>query len=254
MHSLCHLMSTTSSSSNRGTSKLLSFGSSLMTRLTFYAESAYLIDHAAYCLNDIENGILRGNKVSPVPLTRKHIDDSSGSADPRLEFVIKSPDPRIHFALNCGAVSCPPILVYNMIDTEVFNRQLQMATSLYLSNHVAVVEAESSSSTSGKSNTVVVRISPLFQWYRIDFLEDMNKRKGNPGINMNNKTNALPSDDKVCDAWIIEWISMHLDNKANEKQQALQNQLNQVLSDSSTGKVILKIEYEDYNWSINELH
>ena len=32
--------------------------------------------------------------------------------DPRLKVALKVLDPRIHFALNCGAKSCPPIRVY----------------------------------------------------------------------------------------------------------------------------------------------
>ena len=34
------------------------------------------------------------------------------SSDPRHQVALSSLDPRIHFALNCGARSCPPICVY----------------------------------------------------------------------------------------------------------------------------------------------
>jgi len=40
---------------------------SLWDRLQFYAKMSFVIDNVAYCLNDIENGILRGNQKSPVP-------------------------------------------------------------------------------------------------------------------------------------------------------------------------------------------
>ena len=52
----------------------------------------------------IEHGLLRGNRRPPYglrPLLR--------AGDPRLEYAPASVDPRIHFALNCGARSCPPV-------------------------------------------------------------------------------------------------------------------------------------------------
>ncbi len=234
MHSLCELAALSSSDMN---SKFQQFGSSLWTRLTFYAENAYLIDHAAYCLNDIENGILRGNRLSPVPMTRKHIDDSEGSKDPRLPFVIQRPDPRIHFALNCGAVSCPPILVYHITDADEFNLQLEMATSLYLMDHVSLRE---------KDESYVISISPLFQWYREDFLHDIARIKSTKQSLV-----TIPNDESVCDSWIIEWISNHL-NSDDESQMNLKLKLNNALSDISAGKR-LKIEYEDYSWNINHV-
>ena len=33
-------------------------------------------------------------------------------SDPRHKMALTSLDPRIHFALNCGASSCPPIRIY----------------------------------------------------------------------------------------------------------------------------------------------
>ena len=32
--------------------------------------------------------------------------------DPRSEVSLTEVDPRVHFALNCGALSCPPIRIY----------------------------------------------------------------------------------------------------------------------------------------------
>lgn len=42
-------------------------------------------------------------------------------------------DPRIHFALNCGAASCPPVAVYRPADLD---RQLDVATASYLESTV----------------------------------------------------------------------------------------------------------------------
>ena len=36
-----------------------------------------------------------------------------GEGDPRLSLALEKAEPRIHFALNCGAKSCPPIKTYS---------------------------------------------------------------------------------------------------------------------------------------------
>ena len=50
-----------------------------------------------YSLDDIEHGILRCNR--PHPGGEVMFQDG----DPRMEFMMKELDPRIHFALVCGA-------------------------------------------------------------------------------------------------------------------------------------------------------
>ena len=36
-----------------------------------------------------------------------------GKSDPRLKLALDAAEPRIHFALNCGAKSCPPIKTFS---------------------------------------------------------------------------------------------------------------------------------------------
>ncbi len=68
---------------------------------------AYVIGGCRYSLDDIEHGILRGNKAHfLIPGPRFARDD------PRRQHAMRQVDPRIHFALVCGASSCPPIAVY----------------------------------------------------------------------------------------------------------------------------------------------
>src|SRR5690606_5957308 len=62
-------------------------------------------------------------------------------------------DPRIHFALNCGAKSCPPIVIY---DESTINEQLDESTKNYLKSEVKV-EGD------------VVYTSSLMSWFRADF-------------------------------------------------------------------------------------
>lgn len=53
---------------------------------------------------DLENGVLRGNRKAPYALSRPF-----ASKDERIKLVMDQVDNRIHFALNCGASSCPPV-------------------------------------------------------------------------------------------------------------------------------------------------
>lgn len=75
--------------------------------------------------------------------------------DPRMSFAMYECDPRIHFALNCGARSCPPIAVYSDNEGELED-QLKLATESFLENNVTV----------GKE---IVEVSMLFSWYKSDF-------------------------------------------------------------------------------------
>ena len=64
----------------------------------FWNVTCYNIGGLTYSLDDLEHGLLRGNKPHP----------STGAVcfqlgDRRLEFAIPELDPRIHFALVCGA-------------------------------------------------------------------------------------------------------------------------------------------------------
>ena len=48
-----------------------------------------------------------------------------GKDDPRLEHALEEVEPRIHFALNCGAKSCPPIKTFTSTDID---NELKLAT------------------------------------------------------------------------------------------------------------------------------
>ncbi len=59
-----------------------------------------------FSFQDIEHGILRKNTIPPYALRKVFAPD-----DKRLRLSVDKVDPRIHFALNCGANSCPPVKV-----------------------------------------------------------------------------------------------------------------------------------------------
>ena len=77
-------------------------------QLQFFYQASYIIGGNVYSLNDIESGVLRANR-KPVAALKRPFSRS----DPRLEVALPEPEPRIHFALVCGARSCPPIKLYS---------------------------------------------------------------------------------------------------------------------------------------------
>lgn len=126
-------------------------------RSIFFNSVGYIIGGFKYTLNEIENGILRGNQKPVgalfVPFGKK--DRRADFIIPRFEF-----DPRIHFALVCGAKSCPPVRVFSASNVE---EALQLATEGFVNEEVVV--QSSKQTASGKK----VQLSMLFKWYAKDF-------------------------------------------------------------------------------------
>jgi hypothetical protein len=102
-------------------------------------------------LDDIEHGILR-RSFSKLALGYLR-------SPFRTEFCerheLDSRDPRIHFALNCGAESCPPIAAYTV---GAIDEQLDWATEGYLAETVEY------DPQAGR-----VRVPRVMLWFRGDF-------------------------------------------------------------------------------------
>ena len=81
----------------------------MFERMKFFNGPSYAIGGHSYTMNQIEHGILRGNRRAPGSFSLPFSDD-----DPRLSFRLEQLDPRIHAALNCGAKSCPPIIRHKL--------------------------------------------------------------------------------------------------------------------------------------------
>ncbi len=103
---------------------------SVLTNLLLFERVSYQVGPAVLSLSEIEHGVLRRNQRA-APFFRRPF---SGS-DVRLGWQVEQVDPRIHFALNCGAVSCPPIRAYAGPELD---GQLEMATRSYLARHTHV--------------------------------------------------------------------------------------------------------------------
>jgi len=118
-------------------------------RWSFYGKKIIKVAGAQLSPNDIEHGILRRSQwIYGFGYVAKWFP----SAFEKIMRVGKF-DPRIHFALNCGAQSCPPILFY---DSENLHEQLEIATKSFLQNTTRI-----------ENNYLL--ISRLFLYYGGDF-------------------------------------------------------------------------------------
>ena len=108
---------------------------------------AYNVGGLTFTLDEIEHGILRCNQGHPKD-NRPMFEDA-----PRKSLALTSLDFRIHFALNCGANSCPPIRIYQ---AEKLDQLLDMAAKSFINQDLKIVEGK-------------VLMSKLLLWYKKDF-------------------------------------------------------------------------------------
>ena len=118
-----------------------------------FKQATHRRDGLDFSLDEIEHGLLRGNRRPPYGLRRLLRD-----GDPKLKAAPSRPDPRIHFALNCGARSCPPVRAYS---AEGVDAELDAATLSYM-------EAESSLDREAG----VLTLPGVVKLYRSDFGPD----------------------------------------------------------------------------------
>jgi thiol-disulfide isomerase/thioredoxin len=121
------------------------------SRGAFFGSKQIEIAGKKFSLDDIEHGILRRSKIK---WSLGHLNKLfPGKTEKKLR--VDKLDYRLHFALNCGAKSCPPIAFYK---PENINQQLELATKAYLRSEVEYDE---------KTNTV--ELPTLMSWFRRDF-------------------------------------------------------------------------------------
>ncbi|MEM7655047.1 MAG: DUF547 domain-containing protein [Bacteroidota bacterium] len=120
-------------------------------RSAFFKQPRIWIAGMHISFDQIEHGFLRRSQM------KYGLGYIGKPFPPQLEkqFRVDTVDPRLHFVLNCGASSCPPIEVFWANQVE---QQLDRRTHWYLMQHVRYEEA---------NDTVV--LTPLVSWYRGDF-------------------------------------------------------------------------------------
>lgn len=118
-------------------------------RSSFYKNESINIGGRQFSFDLIEHGIIRNSRWKyGLGYIQKWF-----SNDLEKQFRLKGKDGRVHFALNCGAISCPPVAVYNDL---VLDSQFDEVIRFYLPKV-----------TSHDNNKVTT--SPLFSWFRGDF-------------------------------------------------------------------------------------
>lgn len=122
-----------------------------LDRKSIFKERAIVIAQRQFSLDEIEHGILRKYRWK---LSFGYL------ANPFVSSLIKNlavekTDYRIHFALNCGAKSCPPIAFYSF---EKIATQLNNAMYSFIIAETTI-----------DKNTKTITTSKLLYWYRGDF-------------------------------------------------------------------------------------
>ncbi|XP_068755580.1 uncharacterized protein [Montipora capricornis] len=172
----------------------------LWQRYKFFNTIYYVIGGFTFSLNEIENGVLRSNRKAIGAVTRPF-----SKSDPRLKIALPEPEPKIHFALVCGAKSCPPIKTYT---ASGIDEELALAAESFL-------EGEDGCVLNMPKNEV--RLSKIFQWYKVDFGSDNEE--------------------------MIRFILAHMgEGKKRGKLQEL------LLSG------MFKVSFMKYNWDLNSKH
>ena len=188
-----------------------------MQRAKFFGSVSYLINGERYSLSFIEHAILRGNRKPPGAFSKL-----ISKKDPRGMYVCNL-DPRIHFALVCGAKSCPPIRVY---EPDNLDMSLQWATEGFCADEIQIDK---------KTNTIT--LSMIFRWYAPDF-----GRK--PSNVLHWIVNYLPPDNKLAliqmlveGNYKIKYSRYNWDSNNRygvEEERAILNKLNQ---DEAAGSI-----------------
>jgi hypothetical protein len=124
----------------------------------FYAASAYPDKHALWArLGWFKNKdiVLGGRKLTLNDLEHNII---------RKKFL----DPRIHFYLNCGANSCPPLKAMSIAENAT-EAELEESARSFI-NHPSNVRFDSARRT--------LYLSKIFDWYEGDFISYLKVRLG----------------------------------------------------------------------------
>eukprot|EP00172_Hildenbrandia_rubra_P000774 Plantae.Rhodophyta-Hildenbrandia_rubra.ctg14331.p1 GENE.Plantae.Rhodophyta-Hildenbrandia_rubra.ctg14331~~Plantae.Rhodophyta-Hildenbrandia_rubra.ctg14331.p1 ORF type:complete len:643 (-),score=76.15 Plantae.Rhodophyta-Hildenbrandia_rubra.ctg14331:518-2446(-) len=120
-------------------------------RWVFFRMLAYRVAGLDMTLDDIEHGILRGNKRPPMFKFMQQLRAS----DHKCQHVLTQRDGRIHFVISAGTRSDPPVRI---MDANSCEEQLHEATEEFLEKSVKVDISKR-----------IVTLPRIFLWYADDF-------------------------------------------------------------------------------------
>jgi len=120
-------------------------------RSAFFKKEQIKVAGELLSLDKIEHGIIRGSKIKWL----LGLVSNPFVGNYERTFRVSKADGRIHFALNCGAKSCPYIAIY---DAPYMDEQLDEISRQFL-NRTSTYEPENET----------VYVTSLFSWFRGDF-------------------------------------------------------------------------------------
>ncbi len=116
-----------------------------------FTQRLILIAGKKFSLDDIEHGILRKYRWK---YSKGYFSNIFANKIIR-ELAVSRIDYRIHFALNCGAKSCPPIAFYSY---EKINHQLDIAAKSFLISETEIDDIKKE-----------VKVNRIMDWFIGDF-------------------------------------------------------------------------------------
>ncbi|NJL75856.1 MAG: DUF547 domain-containing protein [Saprospiraceae bacterium] len=120
-------------------------------RSKFFSTPRLTIGGVLMSLDDIEHGMIRKSKVKlSLGLLGKWFVSNFEKS-----LRVNQINPRIHFALNCGAKSCPAVAIY---DASRVQEQLDVAAQQYLAETTTYLLDQNK-----------VQVTALMSWFRGDF-------------------------------------------------------------------------------------
>jgi hypothetical protein len=182
---------------------------SLAKRSVFFQKAAYSIFGIRVSCTDLEHKVLRC-KAKP--------------GHPLYGLRLRQFDPRIHFVLNCGARSCPPVCpLAASSDTEI-ESAIVNATTSFIDACVRITEHDGDRvkirCRRGHAGVSAVELSRLFKWFRTDFTRGRGQ-----------------------DAILLQWI-------CEQAAQGKQDELRGILLAMTQGHKA-KIRFDPYDWADN---
>ena len=129
------------------------------TRSKFFSDKHFYIAGQHLSFEDVEHGIIRHSK----PPNGAGFFNAWFPGKFERQMRTSKADARIHFAINCGAQSCPPVGAY---DYRRVDEQLDIISKYYLSKHSNYIASE---------NTIY--LPSLMKWFSADFGWFKNKRR-----------------------------------------------------------------------------
>lgn len=125
-------------------------------------------------------------------------------------------DPRVHFALNCASIGCPPLLKQPFLASKL-EEQLDWAAASFVKNPAR---------TRFDTDKAEIHTSELFTWFGEDFIAGYQSPE--------NDQHLSPEDNAV-----LGFLRTFADQESTGKLASVQN---------------WSLVYESWDWSLNDVH